>query len=156
MLKIIKLFIVVSVFSIFSAISASPGLAGEEDVLGAPCVVDGFLRAHEQTMQANANAGDVESLMQFVAVDLVYEHPRVGIKIEGAEAYRAGVTAFLGGTDEGRYQVIDYLVNGDTVAITFNRIFKTLTDGQWQEKAIQQLVIFEVKDGKIARIIDYW
>ena len=42
MLKIIKLFIVVPVFSI---ISASPGLAGEEEGLGAPCVVDGFLRA---------------------------------------------------------------------------------------------------------------
>ncbi|GEM_PF-390604 len=156
MLKIIKLFIVVPVFSIFSAISASPGLAGEEDVLDAPCVVDGYLRAREQTMQADAKPKDVESLMKFVAADLVYEHPRVGIKIEGAEAYRAGVTAFLGDTDDGRYQVIDYLVNGDTVAITFNREFKTMTDGQWQERVVKQLVVFEVKDGKITRIIDYW
>lgn len=153
MLKILKSLLAAAVFIM---VLGRPGFTSEDEGIGAPCVVDAYLHAREQTMQADAGIEDVNNVMEFVTPDLVYEHPRFGIQITGADAFREGLTTFLGATDDGRYEVIDYLVNGQTVAITFNRFFKVRTEGKWQDRQVKQLVVFEVKDGKIARIIDYW
>ncbi|MCH7806006.1 MAG: nuclear transport factor 2 family protein [Proteobacteria bacterium] len=142
--------------AVFIMIPGGQGFANEEEGIGAPCVVDAYLHAREQTLQANASIEDVDHVMEYVTLDLVYEHPRFGIQITGADAFREGLTSFLGATDEGRIEVIDYLVNGQTVAITFTRIFKVQVEDELQERQVRQLTVFEVRDGKIARIIDYW
>ena len=130
--------------------------AGEEQALEAPCVVEAYLRAREATLQAAAGKSDVDKLMALVAADMVYEHPRVGITITGADAFRDGLTAFLGATDDGRYEVTDYIVSSGTVAVSLNRNFKIREGGEWRQRVVEQLIVFEVKDGKITRIIDYW
>lgn len=119
-------------------------------------MVDAFLHAHEKTMQREADESTVDELISLVDENMVYEHPKVGIRIEGSGSYRQGLEAFLGATDLGRYEVLDYLVNGNTVAISMNRIFSVKTDEEWQERSIEQLMVFEVRDGKITRLIDYW
>lgn len=135
----------------------SPGIYGNEDqTLDAPCVVDAYLRAHEQTMQADAASDSVDAVINLVDENLVYEHPGVGIRIETANNFRQGLEAFLGATDRGRYVVNDYLVNGNTVSISMNRIFNIENDGQWEERTVNQMMVFEITDGKITRMIDYW
>lgn len=135
---------------------AASASAAEEQALAAPCVVEAYLRAHEATLQAEASKSDVDKLIALVAADMVYEHPRVGIAIAGADAFRDGLTAFLGATDDGRYEVMDYIVSAGTVAISLNRNFKVRDGEEWQQRVVAQLIVFEVKDGKITRIIDYW
>ncbi len=132
------------------------GHAADPERKGPPCVVDAFLHAHEKTMQSEADGSSVNELIDLLDENLVYEHPKVGIRIEGAGAYRQGLEAFLGATDQGRYEILDYLVSGDTVAITMNRVFSVQSDGQWKERSIEQMMVFEVRDGKITRMIDYW
>ncbi|MCH8202058.1 MAG: nuclear transport factor 2 family protein [Proteobacteria bacterium] len=139
-----------------STLPIGMALADEEQALGAPCVVEAYLRAREATLQAEASPSDVDRLIALVAADMVYEHPRVGITITGADAFRDGLSAFLGATDDGRYQVIDYLVSAGTVAISLNRKFKVRDGEEWLPRSVRQLIVFEVKDGKISRIIDYW
>lgn len=139
-----------------STLPIGMALADEEQALGAPCVVEAYLRAREATLQAEASPSDVDRLIALVAADMVYEHPRVGITITGADAFRDGLSAFLGATDDGRYQVIDYLVSAGTVAISLNRKFKVRDGEEWLPRVVKQLIVFEVKDGKITRIIDYW
>ena len=135
--------------------AASASMA-EEQELAAPCVVDAYLRAHEATLQVEASKSDIDKLIALVAADMVYEHPRVGITITGADAFRDGLTAFLGATDDGRYEVTDYIVSAGTVAVSLNRNFKIQDGGKWRQRVVNQLIVFEVKDGKITRIIDYW
>ena len=130
--------------------------AGEQKTLEAPCVVDAYLRAHAQTMQADAGPASVDAVIKLVDKQVVYEHPGMGIRIETADSYRQGLEAFLGATDDGHYEVRDYMVNGNTVSISLDRVFKSQADGDWLEKSISQMMVFEVNDGKIARIIDYW
>ncbi len=139
-----------------STLPIGMALADEEQALGAPCVVEAYLRAREATLQAEASPSDVDRLIALVAADMVYEHPRVGITITGADAFRDGLSAFLGATDDGRYQVIDYMVSAGTVAISLNRKFKVRDGEEWLPRSVRQLIVFEVKDGKISRIIDYW
>lgn len=122
----------------------------------APCIVDAFLRAHEKTMQAHAEETSVDAVLELLETNFVYEHPRVGIKIEGAENYRKGLTAFLGASDRGRYEVMEYMSNGDTVTISMNRKFRVERDGEWQEQSVEQMTVFEIRDEKISRMIDYW
>ena len=131
-------------------------MGANESTSGPPCVVDAFLRAHEKTMQLEADDASIDALITLVDENMVYEHPKVGIRIEGANSYRQGLESFLGATDHGRYEVKDFLVNGNTVAISMNRVFSVETEGQWQERTIEQMMVFEVRDGKITRMIDYW
>ncbi len=152
-MKVLKIFLIGAGLSAFPIGTA---LADEEPALEAPCVVEAYLRAREATLQAQASKSDVDKLIALVAADMVYEHPRVGITITGADAFRDGLTAFLGATDEGRYEVMDYIVSAGTVAVSLNRNFKTQDGGKWRQRVVAQLIVFEVKDGKITRIIDYW
>ncbi len=145
-------FISISLF----VLSSLPSFASEGEVLGAPCIVDAYLRAQEKAMQTDATSADVDQVMNLIGTDFVYEHPRVGFVIDGSDKFREGLTAFLGATDDGRYEVLDYIVNGNTVVIALNRIFKTQKEETWQEQTVKQLVVFEVNAGKITRIIDYW
>ncbi len=147
---------IIVIAAALSFLQTGAAMAEPEEALGAPCVVDAWLRAREATMQLDADKSDVDRVMALVDADLVYEHPRVGMTISGAEAYRQGLTAFLGATDAGSYEVADYIVSANTVAISLTRSFQAKADGEWQPHSVKQLMVFEVKDGKIIRIIDYW
>lgn len=131
-------------------------MAGPGEARNPPCVVDAFLRAHQQTMQATADSGSVDTVIALVDENVIYEHPRVGIRIESADAYRQGLEAFLGATDEGRYEVQDYLVSGNTVAVSMLRVFSVEKAGSWEKQRVRQLTVFEIGDGKILRITDFW
>lgn len=131
----------------------------------APCIVDGYLHAREKTLQQGAGPADVSAATYYLAENAVYEHPRVGARIEGRAAIEAGFNAFLGGTRNGRYEIIDFFDHAGTVAIKYRRIFEALAKGgtpeneggdNWKEVQIVQLTVFEVTDGKITHIADYW
>ena len=120
------------------------------------CLVDAYLRALTQTQQETAQPKDIDALLDFYADDIVYEHPRVGAVIEGKARIRQGMLAFLGKTRNPSIRVEKYLGEADVIVVEYDREFEMLSNNNWQQRIQHQVTIFEIADGKITRVRDYW
>ena len=54
-----------------------------------------YLNALAATSHGETTAEDVERVLKFYDEGIVYEHPAVGIRLEGIDAQRQGLTAFM-------------------------------------------------------------
>ncbi len=119
-----------------------------------------YLQALAATTHGESSTEDVERLLDFYADDIVYEHPAVGIRLEGKQAQRQGLTAFLdsyaGSAGDSQVEVIDYLKGPKAIAMRLNVSFMQQRGDSVEQVSREQLRIIEVKENKISRIIDYW
>lgn len=120
-------------------------------------LAENYLSALRSTLHGETTQADLDQLIKLYDEQIVYEHPKVGIKLEGSEVIANGLQNFLnsyGGSQK------DVTINGSTQilkpsmsAIEFELSF-LLADGS---KVTRQVVtILEFKEEKITRIIEYW
>jgi SnoaL-like domain len=119
-------------------------------------IVESYLQARAATMQETASAADVEKALSFCLASVEYEHPRVGIRIEGVERLRAGMLGFLGTSRKASITVTDKLQGPDMVAVRTAVEFEGQEGGGWAPVQRSQVWIFELEGPKIKRIIEYW
>lgn len=108
------------------------------------------------TMQAGAGPADVERMLALLADSLVYEHPRARASIVGRTAFGDGVRGFLGKTRKAEIRITGTLVTGAVVATRQEITFEAEREGHWYPDGRTQLTIFDIEDGRIARIVDFW
>lgn len=108
-------------------------------------IVEGYLAA--------LSAADVDAVVDLVTDDFHNEHTSaLGSSCHGRDEYRSRLPGFLGQFVGLRYEVVDTLVEGHRASVRY-RMTATF-DGHGID--IPGVMLFEVRDGRIARRTDVW
>ena len=123
-------------------------------------MVDQYLSRLAATMNAEASAKNVEDLLDLYTDDVIYEHPKVGFKLEGKETIRKGMNSFLSSYAGTKKDVVIEIKNAihTPLVSTVQFTISFLTNSKEGIKTISrdQVLVFEFKEGKIKRVLDYW
>jgi len=115
-----------------------------------------YLQARSQTMQENATSRDIENALSFCTEGFVYEHPSAGARIDGKEKSRSGMSGYLGQTKNATHTLQFLASNPHVVVARIDQQFQVKQEnGTWVPRKRSNLTVFEIQDGKIARILDY-
>lgn len=97
--------------------------------------------------------GDPDAVVALVTDDFVNEHTSsLGTGSVGRDAYRERLPGFLAQFSGLRYDPVVTLVDDDQAAVRY-RLTATVDD---QAIDIPGLMLFEIRDGLIARRTDFW
>jgi len=125
-----------------------------------PVFVPGYLDALAATTHGQSTENDIDAVLDYYSDDVVYEHPRFGIRLEGKEAQRHGMVSFLqsyaGGPSDSSIEILDFMKGEDVVTVRMAVSFLQDREGVIEEVSRNQLRVLEFSSGKISRVIDYW
>ena len=119
-------------------------------------VVKSYLEARTATMQVGAASADVDRLLSFCTASMVYEHPRVGIRLQGVESLRSGMQGFFGASRNASITITSTLQGLDVVAARTDVALEARREATWEPVKRSQVWLFEFEGSKIKRIIEYW
>jgi ketosteroid isomerase-like protein len=118
-----------------------------------------YLKARCRTVAAGATAADVDRVVALLAEDVIVEHPRAHAEVVGRDAVRRGLMSHLadytGDGQESGIELLQAITTDDAVALKTRTTFVT---GQGATRKVTEregLTIVEVRDGRIARLIEY-
>ena len=98
-------------------------------------------------------SGDPEAVAAWVTDDFVNEHTAaLGGGCEGKPEYRRRLPGFLSSMPGLHYDVEDVIAEGSRVAAAYT-LRTTAND---RPIAVRGVMRFEIRDGLVARRIDYW
>jgi ketosteroid isomerase-like protein len=119
-------------------------------------LVKDYLLARNASMEHGATPADVERVLAYYADDYIYEHPRFQARVSGKANVRQGMLSHLKETRNPHLTVSRIVGNDQAVVVEMN-ITAEAVDGNGKWKPFQRggISVFEVRNGKIARIIDY-
>lgn len=109
-----------------------------------------------RTMQTAARPDAVDSLAVLLADSLVLEYPVTRGRIVGREPLLASIRSMLGHLRNARLVVRHQLVTPMAVAAIEEVNVEDHREDRWQQRSRTQLVLYEIADGRIRRIIEYW
>jgi len=130
-----------------------PAAASDERL---EAIVDKYLAARQLTMLEASAPADVDNLLAFYSEDVMYEHPRVKVRIEGKAKIREGMLRFLGATRDASIVPVNRISGANMVAAEYRVSFKARRGDSWEEVSRKQVTIFEFEGDKIKRVVDYW
>jgi ketosteroid isomerase-like protein len=107
-------------------------------------------------MGEHATASDVDGLLDLYAEDAVYEHPRAGARVAGKSLLREGNLSHLGETRAPKIQITQTIAGESFAIIELNLKLELRQDTHWVPMERRQVVVLEMKDSHIQRIIDHW
>ena len=115
-----------------------------------------YVQARSQTMQGRASSDDIERALSFCTEDFVYEHPSAVARIQGKDKARAGMSGYLGETKNATYTLRILASNPHVVVARVDQRFLVKQEnGNWVPAKRSNITVFEIKGGKIARLLDY-
>lgn len=106
--------------------------------------------------EEGAEPADVELLTALMAEDAVYEHPRFGARIEGRAAIQTAMTGFLGTSRHPRAVRLNTIEGVGVAVLEFDFSIDALQDGAWVTTIRHQVLVLEVREGAIQRVVDHW
>ena len=141
-------------FLTVSLVTAQEATEAHKDSLNA--VVDQYYSLNVQVFQAGSTMEDVEQVFSLFTDDFVYVHPKYGGTYTRQDLYDGYTRNLENGRYNGRVVDIKVLtrITGLNAVVT-QKAFVEREDGQITEKE-PQMTLFEFRDGKIARISEYW
>ena len=120
-------------------------------------VVEQYRSARIRTMEAGATDADVAAATAFLADSVVYEHPAAGARRVGRATLTEGMRSFLGRTRGPGIRVVRQITGRGVVVAEEQVSFEAQRGGGgWQRSTRTQVAVYEVRDGHITRIIEYW
>ena len=123
---------------------------------GPQCIVHEYLVALESTMQVDSKMADLDEVTALLSEGAVYRHPRFKMEIEGRDEIGSGMGRFLGTMREGQIEVSSFTIRDNVVVVNYRRNFETGEPGKEVEQSIDQTTVFEIGDGRITGITDFW
>ncbi len=127
-----------------------------QDAASAESVVRAYRAARRATMQERGTPADVAAAVAFLSDSVVYEHAAAGARLVGREVLAEGMRGFLGRTRNARIKVRREIATPFAVAAEEEVTFEMQRDGRWERQSRRQLSVYEVRDGRITRLIEYW
>jgi ketosteroid isomerase-like protein len=131
-------------------------LASEAEEQSHDAIVRLLLNAKSFAMRGGASAVDIDKVLEFYTDDVVYEDPKVKIRIEGKDRIRSGMLSHTGDyAGEARISVDQSVSLANAVAAVITEVF--FVNGPDGRKEIQRkrLQVIEFRGEKICRVIDY-
>jgi hypothetical protein len=120
-------------------------------------VVEQYRQARTRTMEAGATDADVTAVTALLADSVVYEHPAAGARRVGCVTLTEGMRSFLGRTRNPGIRVVRQITGRGVVVAEEQVSFEAQGDGGgWERSTRTQVAVYEVRDGHISRIIEYW
>jgi hypothetical protein len=119
-------------------------------------IAEQYRRARVGTMQANADEVSVNDAVRWLADSVVYEHPAVGVRMVGRTTVAEGIQSFLGATRSAAIELLSELTAPGVVAAEERVSFEVKREGGWTRETRLQLTVYEVREGRITRMIEYW
>lgn len=119
-------------------------------------IVDQYYDLNVKVFQANSSAEDIDRIFDLFTEDFEYIHPKYGGTYSRKDLYDGYVNNRENGAYDGSISEIR-VVNRITGlrAVAIEKRFITKKDGKLQEGAVE-MTLFEFRNGKIARIREYW
>jgi SnoaL-like protein len=142
-----------TVITLFLLLSIS-GFTQLRDVPSKP--VSDYLEGRTAAMQADAVPANVEQAVSGLAADAVYEHPAFKAHIDGRENIRSGMLQFIGSTRNARLDVTKAINTSSVVVVEMQLSFEARKDDKWLPSSRRQVLLFELREGAIHRILEYW
>lgn len=101
---------------------------------------------------------DPDAIADLVSDDFVNEHTStLGETAVGRRAYRERLDGFLGRFLDLRYEPERVITEGDAVAVPYRMSARWVDDvGGEHPVDLRGAFVFDVREGRIARRIDYW
>ena len=131
-------------------------LANAQEPTPATVVVDQYRRARARTMEAGATEADVTAASALLADSVLYEHPAAGARPGGRATLAQGMRDFLGRTRDASIRVVRQITAPGVVVAEEQVSFEARRDSGWSRTSRNQVTVYEVRDGHISRIIEYW
>ena len=108
------------------------------------------------TMEEHATPSDVDRLLDMYAEDAIYEHPHAGARVEGKALLREGIASHLGETRAPKIEIRQTIAGESFAILELTVKMDVRRDTQWVAMERRQVVVLELKDSRIQRIIDHW
>ena len=119
-------------------------------------LVKDYLVARNASMEYSATPGDIDRVLGFCTDDYVYEHPRVHARVSGKMEARKGMLSHLKESRNPKLTVTRMMGNQQVVVVEMSISAEAVdSGGKWTPFQRGGISVFELRDGKIARIIDY-
>jgi hypothetical protein len=131
-------------------------LANAQEPTPATVVVDQYRRARARTMEAGATEADVTAASALLADSVLYEHPAAGARLVGRATLAEGMRGFLGSTRDASIRVVRQITAPGVVVAEEQVSFEARRDSGWSRTTRTQVTVYEVRDGHISRMIEYW
>ncbi|HVL18391.1 MAG TPA: nuclear transport factor 2 family protein [Gemmatimonadales bacterium] len=131
-------------------------LANAQEPTPATVVVDQYRRARARTMEAGATEADVTAASALLADSVLHEHPAAGARLVGRATLGEGMRDFLGSTRDASIRVVRQITAPGVVVAEEQVSFEARRDSGWSRTSRNQVTVYEVRDGHISRMIEYW
>jgi ketosteroid isomerase-like protein len=135
---------------------SSPGTSAHAAQSDSEAIAQRWVQRLAATMEEHASPADVDRLLEMYANDAVYEHPHAGARVEGKALLREGILSHLGETRAPKIQITQTIAGESFAIIELTVKLDIHQDAQWVAAERRQVVVLELKDSRIQRIIDHW
>lgn len=116
-----------------------------------------WIRSVEEVLRQPATMKDIDRLTFLYSADVLYEHPRVGVRIRGRDQVAEAMAEFLGETRNPDIDVRGSTTGEGVVVIDYTLEMEMRTEAGWRKLERHQVTVLEVTaDGRIRRILEYW
>ncbi len=132
------------------ALLSLPALAGPQG----SDLATAYVERLEATLQVDADDRALDELLELYAVDAVYEHPLIGARVAGADSIREAMRGFLGTTRDPKITLLDRIDGPGVIVLQLHTEAYVVSSGEPIDRT--SIVILEVADGLIHRILDHW
>lgn len=119
-------------------------------------VVDKYYDLNLKIFQANSTVEDIDNTFDLFTDDFTYVHPKYGGTYTKEDLYNGYVRNQKNGGYDGK--VTDIKIENKIIglnAVVVEKRFVEKKDGAIKEGK-PEMTLFEFKDGKISRILEYW
>jgi len=119
-------------------------------------VLDEYYELNLKVFQAGSTLEDIDAIFNLFTDDFIYVHPKYGGDYTRQDLY----TGYKRNLEKGNYngRVADIKINNKIIglkAATVNKSFIKKEDHQIKE-GNEQMSLFEFRDGRISKIVEYW
>ena len=119
-------------------------------------VLDEYYELNLKVFQAGSTLEDIDAIFNLFTDDFIYVHPKYGGDYTRQDLY----TGYKRNLEKGNYngRVADIKIKNKIIglkAATVNKSFIKKEDHQIKE-GNEQMSLFEFRDGRISKIVEYW
>ena len=152
--KVTNLFLVFFTLFLIGNIDAQELKMTHKDSLNV--VLEKYYELNLKVFQAGSKPEDIDNIFNLFTDDFTYVHPKYGGVYTRQDLYNGYKRNLKKGSYNGR--VIDIKITNRIIGLkvaTVNKRFIKKEDNQIKE-GNEQMALFEFRDGKISKIVEYW
>ena len=145
--------ILLCVFSFSNITAQEKELTPKDSIIN---TVKDYYKLNVKVFQANSTVEDIDAIFKIFTDDFTYVHPKYGGVYSRENLYQGYIRNQKNGGYNGRVAdiKINKMIVGLNAVVVEKRFVNKTTTGT--EDGEPQMTLFELKNGKISKIFEYW